>query len=34
MPEVYERVRKFVITVCLRTQRGQQMHFVGVKKSR
>ena len=32
--EKYERVGKSVISVCKRAQKGYQMHFISVKKSR
>ena len=32
--EVYERVGKSVISVCKKAQKGLQMHFMAVKKSR
>ena len=31
---MYERVGKSVISVCKKAQKGQQMHFIVVKKSR
>ena len=32
--EVYERVGISVISVCKKAQKGQQVHFVAVKKSK
>ena len=32
--KVYERVKKSLISVCKKAQKGKQMHFTAVKKSR
>ena len=32
--QVFGRVGKYVISVCIKTQKGWQMHFMAVKKSK